>query len=130
SPKTPSSCEAPPQDDPLPHGPTQRHAGADFTKSFGDTVWRRRARIHPLDRRAAAQSRRSSGTRWPIVNLLWVVNLAVGHKGPLPRDRLPRLDAVALLIDFRLYELRQVSQRFLPAEVTRLQRHDIRQAFL
>ena len=39
-------------------------------------------------------------------------------------------DAVALLIDFRLYELRQVSQRLLPAEVTRLQRNDIRQAFL
>jgi Ni,Fe-hydrogenase III large subunit len=34
--------------------------------------------------------------------------------------RLPRLGAVALLIDFRFYELRQVSQRLLPAEVTRL----------
>jgi hypothetical protein len=33
---------------------------------------------------------------------------------------LPRLGAVALLIDFRFYELRQVSQRLLPAEVTRL----------
>src|SRR6266478_2035338 len=38
--------------------------------------------------------------------------------------------AVALLIDFRFYELRQVSQRLLPAEVTRLLRDDIRQAFL
>jgi hypothetical protein len=43
------------------------------------------------------------------------------------RATVPRLDAV--LIDFRLYGLRQVSQRFLPAEVTRLERHDIRQAF-
>src|SRR5437667_3611233 len=40
------------------------------------------------------------------------------------------LGAVALLIDFRFYELRQVSQRLLPAEVTRLLRDDIRQAFL
>ena len=39
-------------------------------------------------------------------------------------------NAVALLIDFRLYELRQVSQRLLPAEVTRIERQDIRQAFL
>ena len=38
----------------------------------------------------------------------------------LLRGHLPRLGAVALLIDFRFYELRQVSQRLLPAEVTRL----------
>jgi hypothetical protein len=38
----------------------------------------------------------------------------------LLRGHLPRLGAVALLIDFRFYELRQVSERLLPTEVTRL----------
>src|SRR5262249_10349645 len=32
--------------------------------------------------------------------------------------------------DFRLYEPRQVSQRLLPTEITRLQRNDVRQACL
>ena len=42
-----------------------------------------------------------------------------------PFDALP-----ALLIDFRLHEPCQVSQRLLPPEVARLHRNDVRQAFL
>src|SRR6516165_1153514 len=38
--------------------------------------------------------------------------------------------SVALLIDFRLDELRQVSQRLLPTEIASLRRNGIRQAFL
>src|SRR3569832_1161453 len=35
-----------------------------------------------------------------------------------------------LLIDFRLYELGQILQRLLPAEIASLYRNDVRQAFL
>src|SRR4051812_19691539 len=35
-----------------------------------------------------------------------------------------------LLIDFRLYELSQILQRLLPAEIASLYRNDVRQAFL
>ena len=49
---------------------------------------------------------------------------------PPKRHRSHHVGAVALLIDFRLDELCQVSQRLLPTEIASLQRNGIWQALL
>src|SRR5438309_5085961 len=54
--------------------------------------------------------------------------MAFGFVGGAERKRSPCYRA--LLVDLGLDEPRQVSQRFLPAEITGLQRYDIGQAFL
>jgi hypothetical protein len=54
----------------------------------------------------------------------------VGHIHTSGKPLVSTYGAVALLIDFRLGELCQVSQRLLPTEIASLQRNGIWQAFL
>src|SRR4051794_38142023 len=50
--------------------------------------------------------------------------------GVLPLPSIPTTLDNELLIDFRLYELGQILQRLLPAEIASLHRNDVRQVFL